>query len=182
MILMAVGPVDRDDFLSWLYEQYSDYIYKLAWDSCSEPQDIDDLVQTVWEKLISKEQALQTLDKPQQLNYISKTMKNTLREEARRKKLLTCSLDSVVGCSTDPIGFIDDAIDQAIQLRVFREVWPQINEDIRELLERKYDLNETDEEIAQSMGIKPASVRMYLSRARKQARKILNEHKHLLLR
>lgn len=182
MTFIAASPVDRDSFLLWLYEQYSDYIYKLAWDLCSEPQDIDDLVQTIWEKLINKEQVLQTLDKPQQLNYISKTLKNTLREDARRKKLLTCSLDSVVKCRSDPIDLIDDAIDQAIQLRVFREVWPQINEDIRELLERKYDLNETDEEIARSMGIKPASVRTYLSRARKQARKILNEHKHSLLR
>lgn len=182
MTFMVNDSVERDSFLLWLCTQYSDYVYKLAWDLCPEPQDIDDLVQTVWEKLINKEQVLQTLDKPQQLNYISKTMKNTLREEARRKKLLTCSLDSVVGCSTDPIGFIDDAIDQAIQLRVFREVWPQMDEDIRELLERKYDLNETDEEIARSMEIKPASVRTYLSRARKQARKILNEHKHLLLR
>lgn len=182
MIFMVTDSVERDSFLLWLYTQYSDYVYKLAWDLCPEPQDIDDLVQSVWEKLIRKEHVLQTLDKPQQLNYISKTLKNTLREDARRKKLLTCALDSVVGYGLEQIDCIDESIDQAIQCRVFHEVWPQLDDDIRELLERKYDLNQTDEEIARSMGIKPSSVRMYLSRARKHARKILNEHKHLLLR
>lgn len=182
MIFLPVGSDARDLFLLWLYEQYSDYVYKLAWDLCSEPQDIDDLVQTVWEKLISKEHILQKLDKPQQLNYISKTLKNTLHEEARRKKLLTCSLDAVVGYCSGQIDQIDESIDQAIQCRAFHEIWPQIDEDVRELLERKYDLNETDEEIAHSMGIKPASVRMYLTRAKKTARKILNNQRTRLLR
>lgn len=182
MIFLQADSDARDLFLLWLYEQYSDYIYKLAWDLCSEPQEIDDLVQTVWEKLISKEHVLQQLGKPQQLNYISKTLKNTLREEVRRKKLLTCSLDTVVGCSPGQIDLVDESIDKDIQSRQFQKVWPQVDEDIRELLERKYDLDETDEEIARSMGIKAASVRMYLSRARKAARKILSNHKSQLLR
>ena len=61
MIFWPAGSDARDLFLIWLYEQYSDYVYKLAWDLCSDPQAIDDLVQTVWEKLISKEHILQTL-------------------------------------------------------------------------------------------------------------------------
>lgn len=172
----------RGPFLLWLYEQYADYIYKLAWDFCPNPQDVDDLVQTVWEKLIRKEHILRDLDQPQHLNYISKTLKNTLREDARKKKLLTCSLDVVIGYTAGQIDRINESIDKEIQSRLFHEVWPQVDKDIRELLERKYDLNETDEEIARSMGIKPSSVRMYLSRARKNARNVLDAHQSRLFR
>lgn len=182
MILKSIQHNVRDTFLSRLYEQYSEYIYKLAWDACPSAQDVDDLVQTIWEKLIRKEQTLQKLDHPQLLNYISKTLKNTLREEARKKKHITCSLDLVVGYSTDQIDRINDSIDRALQCQLFKEVWLQVDEDVRELLERKYDLHESDEEIAQAMGIKAASIRMYLTRAKRSARKELASHKERLLR
>ena len=164
---------DRDDFLNILYDRYSDYLYKLAWELCSSPQDIDDLVQTVWVKLIAKEQILRTLSHPQKLNYISRTLRNLLREDARRKKLLVCTLESVDGFDSGYIDEINDSIDHEMKRRLFSEVWPTVNEDVRELLERKYDLKESDEEIARMMGIKVASVRMYLSRAKKTARNTL---------
>ena len=171
----------KDNFLLWLYDQYSDYVYNLAWQLSPSSQDVDDLVQTVWEKLITKEHILRTLDRPQQLNYISKTLKNTIREDFRNKKLLTCSLDNVTAFHDGCIERINESIDRAIQGQLFQHAWSQVDEDIRELLERKYDLQQTDEEIARSMGIKSTSVRMYLTRAKKAARKVLNSYKSQFL-
>lgn len=172
----------RQVFLDDLYSQYSAYLYKLAWELSSSAQDVDDLVQTVWVKLITKEQTLRTLSHPQRLNYFSKTMKNTLREDARKKKLIICSLDSADGYDSGHIDEVNDAIDKEIQRRMFSKAWTMVNDDVRELLERKYDLGESDEEIAQAMGIKPASVRMYLSRAKKAARDAMREYKERLIR
>ena len=166
----------RDAFLDDLYIQCSEYLYKLAWELSSGAQDVDDLVQTVWVKLIAKEQTLRTLSHPQRLNYISKTMKNTLREDARKKKLIICSLDAVVGYDSGHIDDVIDVIDKEIQRRMFSEAWALVNDDVRELLERKYDLEETDEEIALAMGIKVGSVRMYLTRAKRAARTVIAEY------
>lgn len=176
------SPESRDDFLDVMYDRYSDYLYKLAWELSSNPQDIDDPVQTVWVKLIAKEQILRTLSHPQKLNYISRTLRNVLREDARKKKLIVCTLESVEGFDTGCIDEINDAIDQEMQRRLFAKVWTTVNEDVRELLERKYDLKESDEEIVRTMGIKVASVRMYLSCAKKVAREALDEYKYRLLR
>lgn len=116
------------------------------------------------------------------MNYFSKTMRNILRQEARRKKLIVCTLESVDIFDSGCIDEINEAIDQEMQRRLFSQAWTTVNEDVRELLERKYDLGESDEEIARTMGIKVASVRMYLSRAKKVAREALDEYKYRLLR
>lgn len=171
----------NEDFLDDLYNRYSDYLYKLAWELSSSAQDVDDLVQTVWVKLITREQTLRALSHPQKLNYIAKTMKNTLREEARKRKLITCSLDCTEGYDQGHLDEVNEAIDKEIQRRLFSKAWTLVNEDVRELLERKYELGESDEEIAQSMGIKATSVRMYLSRAKKAARDAMKEYKNRLL-
>ena len=182
MRLQKSSAVDEDDFLGGLYDQYSDYLYKLAWDLSSSAQDIDDLVQTVWEKLITREQTLRTLSHPQKLNYIEKTLKNTLREDARKRKLAVCSLDYAEGYDLGHIDEVNDAIDQEIQSQLFSKAWAMVKGDIRELLERKYDIGESDEEISRAMGSKTASVRMYLSRARKAARDAMRDYKNRFLR
>lgn len=57
----------------------------------------------------------------------------------------------------------------------FGEVWPQLNERYRILLESKYILEKSDEELADDFGMKPDSVRMALCRARRSAKKLLVE-------
>ena len=55
------------------------------------------------------------------------------------------------------------------------EIWPNLPEDTRELLERKYILGQDNEEIARIFDIRPASVRMKLTRARQQILHYYNE-------
>lgn len=181
MIMRDSSYKSKDDFLGILYDRYSDYLYKLAWELSSDPQNVEDLVQTVWVKLIAKEKTIRALSHPQKLNYFSKTMRNILRQEARRKKLIVCTLESVDIFDSGFIDDVNDAIDQEMQRRLFSQAWTTVNEDVRELLERKYDLGESDEEIARTMGIKVASVRMYLSRAKKTARDALKEYINQLI-
>ena len=55
----------------------------------------------------------------------------------------------------------------------FHTVWKQMPTDIRLLLERKYILGQADAEIAADLGIRPESVRMRLTRAKRIAAKEL---------
>lgn len=58
MIIRNSSYKSKDDFLGILYDRYSDYLYKLAWELSSDPQNVEDLVQTVWVKLIAKEKTI----------------------------------------------------------------------------------------------------------------------------
>lgn len=175
-------PPSEQSYLTWFYNQYAKYLYSKARACCSNLQDVDDLVQTVWEKLITKESTLRGLDQPQQLNYISVTVRNTVREEARKKKLEICSLETVQWYAADCIVEIDEVIDRDLMRGLFHEAWQQVDPDVRELLERKYFLEENDDEIGKAMGIKSSSVRMYLTRAKRAARHTLEKHKDRLIR
>lgn len=53
--------------------------------------------------------------------------------------------------------------------------WPQLDDRSKLLLEGKYILGKSDEELAEELSIKPASVRMALTRARQCAYQLLTD-------
>lgn len=171
----------KQDFLLWFYNQYRKYLYKQVWELCYSKQDVDDIVQTVWEKLISKEELLRTLAHGQQLNYITKTAENTVKEIARKQKVSLCSLEQIAEPTYDGTRYLEQLQDKHMRHKCFQAMWVLVDANTRELLERKYWLNETDEEIALAMGIGRDSVRMYLSRARRKALSILSPAKEDIL-
>ena len=57
------------------------------------------------------------------------------------------------------------------QKQALAKIWPRLPEEDRLALEAKYILQLDDRQIARQLGIKPASVRMRLTRARRLARK-----------
>lgn len=57
------------------------------------------------------------------------------------------------------------------------QVWPRLDENTRWLLEARYILDYSDGELARELGVKPDSVRMALTRARRKARRLMeNQH------
>lgn len=172
---------DKQEFLLRFYNQYHKYLYKQVWELCYSKQDVDDIVQTVWEKLIPKEELLRSLAHGQRLTYISKPAENTIKEIARKQKISVCSLEQVAEFTYDGTQFLEQQQDQHMRHACFQAAWALVDENSRELLERKYWLNETDEEIALAMNISRASVRMYLSRARKRALSVLAPSKEDIL-
>lgn len=86
--------------------------------------------------------------------------------------------DKLTYCEAEILSRI---LDRKISIELFRKVWPCVPIASRTILERKFILNESDEEIAYVLGINKNSVRMYLSRAKKSALSVLNEYKDALL-
>lgn len=159
----------ESNFLEQFYDKYYKYVYKLAWKECYRSDDVEDVVQSAWELLCAKRDTLQSLSVCKQISYISVTVTNVIRMDARKKKLLVCSLDCISGIGYDGTLVLEQSMDRKIQIEKFREIWPKVDPAVRELLERKYVLEQTDAEIAASMQIKHNSVRTYLTRARRAA-------------
>lgn len=172
---------ENQDFLIHFYEKYHKYVYKLAWSKCHQPDDVEDVVQSTWMLLCAKEYVLKELTAPKQFTYIAVTVKNIILENARKKKLDICSIDSVANIGYDGTAILERIFERRTKIENFAEVWQQVDEASREILERKYILEQSDAEIARSMKIGTNSVRTYVSRARKAARSVLQNSKDNLL-
>ncbi len=168
------------DFFEEFYEQYHIYVYKLVKEQCWRPEDVEDVVQGIWEKLFGKKELLASLSVPQQVQYITSTIRNTIIKDVRKKKLEICSLESVLELGYDGTVRMERRVERQMTSATFREVWNLVDPSIRELLERKYLLEESDSDIAAAMQIKTNSVRTYLSRARKAARSVLQPYSEQL--
>lgn len=176
-----ISSADNKKLMEEFYESYNQYVYKLAWQRCCNVQEVEDVVQKTWLSLFTKAELLRTLSVPKQMSYISVTLTNVIRLDAREKKAAFCSLDGISDVPYDGAAMLESITARRIKILSFRKIWSSVDGTSRELLERKYVLLETDEEIAAKLNIKASSVRMYLSRARRAALKVLQEHKDDLL-
>lgn len=98
-----------------------------------------------------------------------------------RKQHPECPLEYADNIAYHEVELLNNIVDREMRIEIFREIWPCVPAGARELLERKYILNESDAEIADAMGIGKNSVRMALTRARKTAFSILEKKKSMLL-
>ncbi len=71
----------------------------------------------------------------------------------------------------DPGPSLEEAALRRLDYQALARVWPRLPEEDRLALEAKYILQLDDREIARRLGVKPASVRMRLTRARRRALK-----------
>lgn len=175
-----VSAQERYEFLEQCYDRYRLYVYKLAWQFGNPKIEVEDLVQEVWAKLCTKADKLILQSSEQQLAYISATVRNTAISLTRQRQI-EVPLENAYGISYNEADVLNCILDRRLSARRFQQIWPHIPQSARELLERKYLLDESDTEIARAMGIGTNSVRMYLSRARKTALAVLLEYKEQLI-
>ncbi len=171
---------DYGAFIHELYETYSRLIYKEAWKYFDSIYDVEDLVQEVWIKLCQKVDQLYGFSRAQIVSYITTSVKNNAIS-MMRKQHPECPLEYADNIAYQEAELLNNIMDRKMRIEVFREIWPCVPAGARELLERKYILNESDAEIADAMGISKNSVRMALTRARKTALSVLGEKKSMLM-
>lgn len=157
-----------DAFIRELYETYSRLIYKEAWKYFDSIYDVEDLVQEVWIKLCQKVDQLHDFSKARLVSYIATAVKNNAIS-MMRKQHKECPLEYADSIAYQEAEFLNNIMDRKMRVEAFRKIWPSVPAGSREILERKYILNESDAEIADAMGIGKNSVRMTLTRARKTA-------------
>lgn len=177
---MAQYDQETNAFITELYDQYNRYSYKLAWQYCKFDYEVLDLVQEVWLKLYLKADKLRSMSPEQQISYISATLRNTALSYFRKDNI-TLPLDRVNGVAINEPDVLNHILDRRLNVQRFYQLWPLVPQPARELLERKYFLEETDAEIAKAMGIGRNSVRMYLTRARKTAFAVLADYKDSIM-
>ncbi len=174
-----------------LYGSHKGIMYKTALDSVQNPDDLEEVIQDAILRMIRNQERLREMEQKARAVYIARTVYSAAMDHGRR---IARDRDRLIGLK-DSLHVIgegspeDDYLEReslALRLRYLREALRELPETDCELLIGKYINGESDEALAERLGIRPTAMRMRLSRARQRARKIIerkesaDEHKRMV--
>ena len=172
-----VDPIRADQaFLDGLYHRHKDLLYAVVRSLGVAESEAEDILQEAFLRLWEKVERLRSLPEKRCFNYVYTTVRNTAFSHlSRRARLPGLSLDDPA--LPEPGGKLgpEDVLLSLERERAFDEAMDRLEEGPRQLLLRRYVLEESDEEIAESLGVKKDSVRMLLTRARRKLREELKK-------
>lgn len=175
MFPLAILTIENDDDREFMAKLYIEY----RWLIFSEAKKLvgynvaEDIVQDSIVKLIDKIDLLKTFDKKRATSYIAETAKNSAISYLRGSGNRPIFFDTVDSFEDSGIDVERIAI-KNLDYESLRKIWPKLKPETQTLLIMKYELLLSNEEIAERYSIKAESVRMRLTRARREAFKLLN--------
>ncbi len=173
MILAIENDYDRD-FMTSLYFDYNRLILFEISSIAGKTDSVEDLVQETLVRLIDKVELLETLDQRRLVAYIVETAKNVARNHLRKNRGTVLSIEDF-GSLPDSGESVEDRIISGLNIAAMERLWQELPEEVQALFRMKYFLKMSDEEIARTLHIKPDSVRMRISRARKRVLSLLEK-------
>lgn len=173
VIILAIEDESDREFMTRLYLDHEKIMYAEMLKICDDRFSMDDVLQDSLIRLIDKIDVLRSLDERKRINYIITTVRNQMRNYLRNQKQnVSYSLDEedtswqkTLAADLD----LDDVLFRKDRVNRLHRIWPQLSEQTRQLLEEKYILGLSNADIAVNLGVKTESVRMMLTRARKEA-------------
>lgn len=171
--IAATAP-EAQDFLLQLYQSHERLMYAIVKNCVKDPYIREDVVQESILKLAQKVDLLRTLDKPALSAYVSVATRNTAYSYLRKRSmedtiLLPWTLDTQDIPTREPS--MDETLVLKEEIQYFMRVWKFLPEEDRFLLEGKYILQYNDQDLAKTLGCKPGSIRMKLTRLRRKVLK-----------
>jgi len=182
MIMLAIATMEDNDkfFMINLYTDYYGLVRKTVYNITHDANNTEDLIQDTFIKLIGKISLLRTLDSCKTAAYVVYTSRsvaiNYIKHKDVQKKHASYGGDADL---SEKIFNLDDTIENRIIQREELEEWGnailRLPDKQKDLLYFKYILEISDAEIAEIFGITPGSVRQYLTRARREAKDLINK-------
>jgi RNA polymerase sigma-70 factor, ECF subfamily len=182
MFVLSAALTDPDDrdFMMDLYNGHyglvRSSIHKVIWDT----DHLEDLINDTFLKLIGKISILRTLDCCRLAAYVVYTSRSTSIDFIRSRDLQTKHMyfgldEDLAGTVLDPAEALEDKVVYSEERDDLWRAILRLPEKQKDLLYFKYVLEMPDAEIAGILGIATASVRQYLTRARRGTKKLINE-------
>lgn len=169
-------PVQLEDkaFFHEFYESNKNFMFYIASKYTTDPSDREDLVQDTTLRLMGQIPVLRELNAGKRAKYIALSVRSAFLDMKRRQKdnllyLEDAALEALM---------VERALAEAAHVTANQAV-VQLKEQLPArdwmVLEGKYLLELSQEEIAEQIGVAPDSVRMILHRAKQKARQILQQ-------
>lgn len=158
-------------FMEDFYKQYHKLLYSQINKLVEHADDVEEIMQEVWVRLIEKVSLLQTLPRDRLVNYSISVAKYTAFSFFRKKNQLELLSFEDCELSWHNQQTLDSRLDEIIIQKTEGEklyyVWTHLKARDQALLNMKYILDYTNDEIAEVLDVKPQSVRMLLTRAKR---------------
>lgn len=169
IIIAAIESPEDRDLMTKFYEDHHARMYSEARKHLDKEEDVEDIVYEALVKIIEKIDTFRTLETWQQVRYARTAVRNLAYIFLKRSNYFSMvSFDDIEYEIASNYGMSAETVVEKQQFeRYIRLVWKDLKHEDRMLLEQKYILHWKDSELAEGLGIKPQSVRMKLTRAKR---------------
>ena len=174
---MEDQPSDRE-FMDQMYMEFERLMFFTARQYASKTEIAEDIVQESLVRLYGKVRTMKPMKHVVLAAYIRATVRNTAINVLRK---MNRERDYAADAETDAFAQADQewVLNTMMDLSGYRvllsKIWPRLPEDDRLLLEGKYILGYSDQELAEEIGCQANSIRVKLTRARRRALAIIQE-------
>jgi RNA polymerase sigma-70 factor (ECF subfamily) len=161
----VAGPTDFEA----IYREYAPLVYRTAWGVLGSPDDAEDVVQTIFLKLLRNE-GLPTLEKDPQAYFYKAAVNASLDvlKARRRRRFLVGEIEHLAVASPESTTDLDDE-----RRRRLYEAIAQLSGEAAETVLLRYMQNKSLAEIAMRFGVSRAVVAVRLFRTRAQLRRLV---------
>jgi RNA polymerase sigma-70 factor (ECF subfamily) len=183
LILWTILSIENEDDRIFAEELYGSH-YALIKNTIlkilkTNTEDINDLIHDVFVKLIAKISLLRSLDEMALISYIAVVSKNTAINYIKRREMKSGwtfhGEEDIIDSITDDNKMPDELFIIKEETENLYEILKQLPEKYKLILQFKYFFKMNDKDIAPLFDIAPGSVKVYISRAKKMAYKLLKE-------
>lgn len=175
IIILSIENDDDREFMIRLYKDHRPLLYSMIYPIVKNTDDTEDLIQDIVVKLIDILDFLKGFDHNTLVSYLAEMGKhyaiNFVGKASRRKNVSIIDYDYWEDTSVN----IDEILIDRMWIDNLHLVWPTLREETQRILVMKCFLNMPDEEIAKVFHIKTNSVRMRLTRARREVKEALEK-------
>lgn len=170
----AKDDLHDQEYILNLYQDYHRLMYRTAQRYASSRSDCEDLVQESILRMIEKTAYIRALDRCVLPAYIVSTVRNTAINHLKRQSASRKHTDMLAQQQSTELPALDELSHLLALKEQLMNVMDGLEPDERFLLEGKYALGYSDDELAHYLKCKPGSVRMKLTRARRKAVQLLS--------
>ena len=168
--------MSNQDFMSWVFENFGQLIWYTAKKYCWTEGLWEEIMQESLLRLLSCIPRLRKLSEQKLAGYIAVTTRNTTyallwKEEKNRENCI--SLESI-DIAEDGLG-LEEIILQKERIEQLAKACLGLPDEVYYLLTSYYILGYRTEEMAEELGCPPKHVRIKMTRARRQVRKLIQE-------
>ena len=171
-IVLAIEDQSDREFMEQLFLSYQRLMYFEIKNIVKDSWQTEDVLQTTLLRLINNLDTLRTLPTRKLVNYIVTASKHTALTHVRnssRHPAVTAPDWFDIPDETSKESSPEHYVLKREEFDQLAKVWMQLDERSRYLLQSRYILNQSYSDIAVELQIKPESVRMALTRARRLA-------------
>lgn len=176
-ICAVVSEPDNKEFMVWVYDEFKNLMYSTAYKYTGDPDIAEEVVQGTLVKLIKKVDTLRPMQRYVLAGYIVSAIRNTAINELKSRTYyneITVEYGEEAFSETLSLENLIVLAEEKAQLQ---KIWPFLPLEDQMLLEGKYILGYSDQELAEQIGCKPGSIRMKLTRARRRALALLSKER-----